>query len=385
MIYTTTHRKMTTPSTSVPSLLSCPGKHRVSDNRSWYVPLGKTSHECTYCEECYTTFVKGTPIDIGYTRHDKLYSCNCDFPKDLNKLGLQKNDIRVTIVDAKTFKVYSKLENEMANLNGVMHVALPTCTEYIICIENLNTSKDVYFTIESGKIGDKEIVINHGQKIYYKSELEIKGFKTGTNESFMFISQSNQEKSEGKTLEGENVTNVINLKVKKWRREVEEVMGYRGGYRSRGGGDRFGSKGGEATKGFSYDSEPVDACGDFFGSSNSLSGGATISGGSYVGNVQTTTTNDTFHPIDDTVEFLIQLVCNQTEDEKCEINKKYYLKKDLEEREKLLSKKKIVDDNIRGLEEKLQNEKNSLEKLVTELKKYEHLGSSDKEAYLVKF
>ena len=369
----------TLPTLPTLPILACPGKHRVSDNRSWYIPLGKTSRECTYCEECYTTFIKGTPVDVGYTKSNTVYSCCCDYPKDMSKFGLHKNDIQVTIIDSMTYKVYPKLENDMANLNGVMHIILPTCTEYIICIENLNTNKDIYFTFEYGKLGNKEININHGQRIYYKTELEIKGFKTGTNDSFMFMSHSTQDKSEGKTLEGENVTNIISLKIKKWRRT--EVY-----YRSRGAtkgysGDR-GDRGAAKGMYFDSDSEPLNASLECY---NSLSGGATVSGGSYVDSIRTTSTDDIFNPLDEPIEFLIQLVCNQSETEKYEANKKYYLKKDLEAREALLSKKKVIDNTIKKLEEKLSYDKLELEKLNVELKKYDHLGSVDKESYLVHF
>lgn len=362
----------------------CPGRHRVTDHRNWYVPFGKTSHSCTYCEECYNTYVKNTPADTGFTVHSNLHGCNCDYPKDLSKCGVQKNDLRVTVTDAKTFTTYKMVENDLANMNGVMHVALPTCTEYTISVENLNNSPNVYFSFETGKVGDKEIIINHGQRIYYKTDLEIKGFKTGTSDSFMFISQSNQERFEGKVLEGENVTNIISLKFKKWQRHVREC--YMEFYcdstsRSRGGAESMG-----ATKGLSKG-------GDSFGHSMAnLSGGATVSGGSYVDSVRTSTTNDRFDQIDNEVEFLIQLVCTQPENEKYEANKKYYLKKEFEEREKLLSKKKRIEESIKSWEDqvtyyegKLNNERKSLDELSTELKKYDHLGSTAKEDYLMHF
>lgn len=85
------------------NLRPCPGKYRVNDNRTWYVPLGKTTGECTICEECFSKF---NLVRSDYTGHYGLTDCNCDYPKDMSMYAVTKDYFQVTIVDAKTYKVY---------------------------------------------------------------------------------------------------------------------------------------------------------------------------------------------------------------------------------------------------------------------------------------
>ena len=97
---------------------------------------------------------------------------------------------------------------------------MPTCTPYSIKLENIDTDDDSYFTLESCTInGQGGIKINGGESMYYKSLLDIKGSSAGLYDSFFFISQSNKEKIENINIRGNNTANIINLKIKKWKRE----------------------------------------------------------------------------------------------------------------------------------------------------------------------
>ena len=351
----------------------CPGSKRVSDARTWYTPPGKSTSQCTICEECFNKYIKGTKDEFNFGEYSHLNSCNCDYETYDDKVGFKQNGIKVTVLNAKTGQNYNIVENEMANLNGVIHVVLPTCTEYMIRINNLNNDGCNYFTFESGFVGDKKIIINNGTQIYYPSKLEIKGMETGTNNSFMFMSQSNQEKYEGRQLEGENFSNIIKIKIKQWRKKV-----YKNFYETRCidyESPRFmDCRSSESS--FSYTKRL---------SKSNFSGGATVSGGSRVDDVKTTTTRDTFEQIGGETEFVIQLVCDQDELEKYETNKGYYLKKEIDERNKLLKEKEIVSENIKRYEDKIKYEKENMEKLDEKLIKYSHLGSINKEDYLMQF
>lgn len=349
------------------NMYSCPGSNRVSDARNWYVPPGKTTSECTICEECFDKYLKDKPESKDFGEYSHLKSCNCDYDIFFDKSGLELDGVKITIANAKTGEKYAKLDDNMANLNGVVHFVLPTCTEYVI---NLNNLKGNYLTFESGFVGDKKIVINGGKKIYYPSDIKIKGFETGTNESFMFISPSNREKCEGYNIEGENITNIIKLKLKRWKREALNFFETR--FNDCRSDERECYRG--ATFGFasSYNTK-------------SLSGGATVSGGNYVDNVKTTSTTDKFTQIGDEIELVIQLVCDQDDSEKYEINKKYHLKKDFEERKKLLTEKGKIESEISFLKNKLESEEKKLDELENKLRKYEYLGSDDKPSYLIQF
>lgn len=303
--------------------------------------------------------------------------------------------MRVTIA-SKTGTLFQKLENQVANINGVMHVDVPTCTEYVIFVDKTDTDPESYVTFESGKVGKKEITINGGRLIYYPSTIDIRGFKTGTNESFMFISPSNQEKAEGRKVEGENETNIITLTLKKWVRRPNRTSFFRTRGYSRGceegGEDLFLSasydnfslqcKGGPESASFSLRG----------GDRSNFSGGATVSGGSYVDDVRTSYTDDSFTSVGSPVEFMIQLVCSQTEEEKYQVNSIYNMKQDLAARDALLSKMsasrasvKSFESQIETLEKRIETEKNLIDQMSNELKKYEYLGSADKQDHLLKF
>lgn len=377
--------------------IGCTGRRRVTDrSKKWYIPEGKTGFECTYCEPCFNTFIKGTPREAKYRVQSNLGSCNCDYPLDYSKYSLEKDGYRVTVMSKDGSTMFEKVENTMANLNGVMHVDIPTCTEYTIYIENLSDDPDTYITFESGKVGEKEISVENGKRIYYPREFELKGFKTGSNDSFMFISQTDQEKSEGHELEGENERNVITVKVNKYRRDrvpsgfwsdrdlrvrVDPycLRDYSRG--ARGGLESYNSSG-------SFGSSRASDCLEV--QCNTLSGGTTVSGGSHVDGVRSQNTSDHFNPIEEPTEFMIQLVCSQSEEEKYKINKEYHMKNAMKERDELqrqiINTERDVDlfkKQVEKAEKSLQDEMEKLESLKEKIQKFDFLGSSDKRDHLI--
>lgn len=364
-------------------LKPCPGRRKVTDHRTWYTPVGKTSRECTICEDC---FFKYSLKRNEYTTNNNLYECNCDYPKDYTKTSLTKDGIRVSIVDVVTNQAYNRLEvSDAALVNGVMHVGLPTTAQYMILIENDSSNSDTYFTIENGSVGDKRILINGGRTIYYGNSTEIMGFETGSNQSFMFQSLSSQEKSEGSTLSGENVTNIISLKIRKWKVEVKPrsmSRGY-GELRSRGG-DRGTAKG--------SGDDFYQACSDDYESmgvnsriaeSVSWTGGATVYGGSHVHDVKTTSTSDKFIPVGEVIEFLIQLVCTQTDLEKYAANRRYKMTKDHAARKILLEKQASSQKSIDSHRQMMESYQSEIRRIENELTQYAYLGSI--EDHLIKF
>ena len=146
-------------------MLLCPNRHRVSDDRNWYVPLGKTLDECTYCEECYNKFIKGTVIDIGYTVYGNVNDCNCDYPKDLGKNCFMNNDIKVSVIDAKTYDAYKIKSNKK--------VIVPKNAKYMICVENMNRTSDSYFIIDECIVDGKIVNLDSD---YIKNDIEIGGY-----------------------------------------------------------------------------------------------------------------------------------------------------------------------------------------------------------------
>jgi len=384
------------------SIRPCPGPRGVNDSRTWYIPAGKTSSECTYCEECFIRYIRGTDADRygAFTTSRSLGNCTCDYPKNYANCSLERGGMRVMIVDAKTSTMYPVLEGEnIANLNGVMHVVVPTATEYTICVENMDKTSDHFFAIESAKVGEKPIVINGGKIIYYKNLTEVKGFATGTNDSFMFMSQSSREKIEGiKPLDGENVSNIISLKIQKMQRRPRlpsvPTVDWCGTERFRGSGKLQSSSRGMA-KGFDCDDDN-DGMERFAKSARNsdtrqitietgttsfagLTGGATMSGGTYV-------------ELGEPVEFLIQLVCDQDDETKYAANQQHRWKLDLVQRDALLGQVTSISRDLAYYERQiatyqaeLVGGQKRLDNVLSQLKTYAHLGSTNKEDHLLQF
>jgi len=84
----------------------CPGQNRVTDQRTWYIPAGQTARECTYCQECYNKFIRGTSYDNGFASLTNGLDCNCDFQRDSAKYRIQKNEIIVNVNDIEKFTMY---------------------------------------------------------------------------------------------------------------------------------------------------------------------------------------------------------------------------------------------------------------------------------------
>jgi hypothetical protein len=104
-----------------------------------------------------------------------------------------------------------------------------------------------------------------------------------------------------------------------------------------------------------------------------------------VDNVRTTTTDSTFAKVGDAVEFLIQLVCNQSDEEKYAVNRAYDMKIQYEKREVLLSRKRQHEKTLESLKAEQEREMSKISKLDEELEQFKDLGSYVKEDYLVRF
>lgn len=115
----------------------------------------------------------------------------------------------------KPDSAYPIIPNHQAQSNGVAHVLIPTCHEYGIRIRFNASSKVTHFKIVSAKVGNRKLVINNGQEIFYARDVvDLEGFETGTTETFCFISQTTEEKNDPKLKEeGANVTNIIRLEL----------------------------------------------------------------------------------------------------------------------------------------------------------------------------
>ena len=123
-----------------------------------------------------------------------------------------------------------------------------------------------------------------------------------------------------------------------------------------------------------------------------VSGGATVSGGTYVDQVKSRTTSDTFVQVGEVTEVVIQLICTQSDEEKYQSNKEYYLKKAFANRKELQSKIERstinFDNHKRQMEyyqKRMDDERKILDDMNVEMKQYDYLGSANKDDHLLNF
>lgn len=226
---------------------SCPGKNYVGDDRKWYTLPNSTVYEYTICEACYDKNIKDLPNADQYGEYEILTYCNCDYPTNPNYIMKSKSIIDINIVDDKV-KNYEFVD-------GVF--LLPANSNYSINICYYGKQWD-YFTLESGFIGKKPIIINQRDQIFCK-DLLIQGYETGTKSSFLFVPLKEHELND--------VSDTITLTFKQWHRIPRRRTGF------------------------------VDCCYE----------GKTINGNKQVDHVKTQTTNDHFIAFGDTLEYKIML------------------------------------------------------------------------------
>jgi hypothetical protein len=250
-------------------------------------------------------------------------------------------------------------------------VEAPTAKEYSI---KISSDAAEWFEIKSIFIGDDKVKINNNRRIFYPGTegTIVSTMETGTDKSLMFISPSLQEKSAGNIESGHKISDKIKITLQPYKKEERyiESSTSRGGGTSRGGdtfrgsgtfrgGDTF--RGGGTSRGGGYES-------------NGLSGGATVSGGTFHSDIETIKTKDKFTAVGEDVNFTIQLVNTQTDAVKFKSNKIYY------QRILFNNKIKIIDINRRLLEyQKLLEKKSALEEENSKYAFYEDHSPSLKD------
>lgn len=337
---------------------------------------------------------------------------------------LTKGPFTIEIINPKNRReVYPVIPNSAAQSAGTAHILIPTCSHYSIKIGFQPSQTVSHFEIKNAKVGDREIYIGTEDEngngnfetdkemkkekekkskstslIFYPSDFVIKGFETGSKQSFFFISQTNAEKSDSKLVEaGANVNNIITLEllsrfeVKKPRIPSHDVYSaalggfggssgdYRGYSQTRSG---FSFGGGDphyygTTSGSSFSFGAAGAAGPAAGAAgpasggqdrdrdrgggriprpqlqpqslqsipvSSLRGGTTISGGQHIDHVKTQTTDSTFLSVGEVIRFVIQLTTDETDEQLYKVNFAYYnvknLSKSIEEKSNLYNETK---------------------------------------------
>ena len=135
------------------------------------------------------------------------------------------------------------------------------------------------FTLDVKRGDGEPVVINNGEKIYYSGSCTIDGMKTGEASKFMQYVPSQKEST---SLDKNSDKGTFHFKLTPYKR-IRKYTHYE-----------------ENT---------------FRGSSSGYSYGMTVSSGQHSEHINTSVTDDTFEPTGESVNILVQLISNETQEE----------------------------------------------------------------------
>lgn len=290
-----------------------------------------------YCRYCVVTRGVSCIVNPQLLAQDPNVGSSCRTIQDKQAYIIERDDFQVWITGIKQVGSPPMLVARSAVegfTEGFGVVAVPTYTEYEIQIANKKLG--TYFRVDKVTVGDKAVIINKGDKVFHTRPLTIDGFESGKSGSFQFISASEDEKTNrpGLVSKTHNASNIIKVTLSRYNCIPAPVMTYSTSF-SFGGGSpppvnsysqTRGGGGGGVGFGFggfgdtTLSSKPGSAAtkGSLFGfgSSASLSGGATEAGAGMATTHEIVETRDRFDPLGKPIDFTVQLVCTQSEAEK---------------------------------------------------------------------
>jgi hypothetical protein len=271
------------------------------------------------CSHCHTLDYKQSSSDpspkMSISEHQRV--C-CDVLKDESNYTVKSEGFQVSLSvqhDPATKKLV-KLSADTARARGVelkseagfAAFVAPTCCPYQINVRDTNGEK---FEIESIKVGNEPVIVNDGRRIFYSRTTTISSFKTGTDRSFLFVSDT------GPDAPPRDGSNVVRIKLQRQRQRVQQ---------------------------------PVE---EVFRSLSSITGGNTVGGGAFVGHLSTVPLQGTWEKDGPPVEFLIQLVNVQSDEERAADNAKYHAYQDAKLQKQI--------DGLSARQRRLREEADSLE------------------------
>ena len=277
------------------------------------------------CSHCHSLQYKesSSASSAKMTLSTGQYVC-CDVLKDPSNYTITKDGFQVFIgVQHDAAKKLVKLSAEAAQARGVelksepgfAAIVAPTCCPYNL---NVVDNRGQKFVIESIQVGDEQVIVNDGKRIFYTHSATISAFKTGTDRSFLFVSDTLPD---APPRDGSNVVRIKLQRQRAQRQPPLESPTYRG--------------------------------------MSSITGGNTVGGGSFVDHLRTVPLQGTWENDGPPVEFLIQLVNVQSDEERAADNAKYQAHQDAKLQEQI--------DGLSARQKRLREEADSLEEKKTAL------------------
>src|SRR5579872_6865104 len=123
---------------------------------------------------------KITTHSIANTKPKSTQTSNSIPDNDINSIG----EINITLIDKSNNKSYMSYgsNNEIhidSMIDNLIHTSLPAFTEYVIEITNLDPSVDVFYTLDEGRVNDRNIIIDptNNQRIQCFDKFKLKGYR----------------------------------------------------------------------------------------------------------------------------------------------------------------------------------------------------------------
>lgn len=305
----------------------CGTTHKPANGRPFY----GDPHWCA-CEHCHKlSFKKKNNPSAPLLSMSRAQGVCCDVLKDKSNYTIERDGFEVSLgVQHDDDKMLVKLSQEAAEARGLdlksrpgfaVFVAPTNCPFKINIVDNHGGNPHIKFEIESMKLGDEQVHVNKGQRIFYGTSAtvppESSALGTFAERSFLFISDT------GPNASPRDGSNVVRIKLQRQRqtRPVKEAPSYR--------------------------------------SLSSITGGNVVNDGDFV--VNTIPLEGNWEKDGPAVDFLIQLVNVQSDEERAADNAKYqiYLNEKLQ---------KQIDD-LTARQKRLREEADSLEGQKEELQK----------------
>ena len=292
-----------------------PRKLRIQSN-SWVKQDGIPIQQWTGCEYCYRKGIYSDKTVIPYLNRGGIpwtQNINCDTTdkSDIHYRQVSKNgcNINVNILGKKSERGLPKewwapslilsSERDKAS-NGIGIMDMPTCSNFEFTFD----SPGEWYTISIERGDGKKVIINDSRTIYYNGRQSIDTMRTGSKDSFFFYAASEEEKKIGVAPVGTSESNKWYFTFVKYDRI--EPQRYRGGYDHYTDICHHGITRGAirlATRGATTNTKGI-------------SGGATISGGSYTGHKNTTSIPEGVRYVEkETVRLSIQIITTESQEE----------------------------------------------------------------------
>lgn len=257
----------------------CPGKRRINDG-TWWTPIGRKPEHITYCEYCMANNHFNIKETVIQPYPQNACNCDCDCVRNPDCLTCDNISVDIRLKNGDICRRLSEndpsfhkyLSQTTKNVNGgFMLVNVPSASEYTIDINVNNTELPlIWYTVESAKIGDKQI--GDARMVYWQVGSHISTVVTTKNEPLFLICPTQREQTEGIKYNVAISDHIIKLKIQKYHKAAKNdmssayVMGLNASYSNQREFDKTG----------------------------------------------------------DEITFTIQLICDQTEDEKYKANFEYY-------------------------------------------------------------